>query len=115
MTITFLIPLVSISLIISTIKLKDHNFILILLITGLPIIYIRYQHVHQYYRTLVSRIDVTNIIALFFGLLSVLGLLMVASFQVHIILYNYTRILYRAYFSSDLYFTNFKVLVFCKK
>ena len=52
---------------------------------GLVIVYIRYKHVHQFYRTLVTRLGVTNTVAYIFGIITVFGLIMVGSFQVRIL------------------------------
>ena len=53
---------------------------LLILLLGFVIVYIRFQHVHQYYKSKVQRL---NIISVVVGALSVLGILIVGAFQVY--------------------------------
>lgn len=63
---------------------KDNNkgYIIVSSFLALLIMYIRFQHIHQYYKVSVAKVAVMNIIIFFIGLLSVLGFLLVGAFQV---------------------------------
>ena len=53
--------------------------LLLLLLLGFVIVYIRFQHIHQYYK---SKVQWLNIISVVVGALSVFGILIVGAFQV---------------------------------
>ncbi len=48
----------------------------------LAIMYIRYKHIHEHYKESTARVTCCNTLGIVIGVLSVLGMLIVGSFQV---------------------------------